>query len=167
VPLAGRAQQAARVPRIGIVDDAPIWKGRLASLRPAGLAPMRSLTPSLTGLKGRSEAQIVRVRMRRITEREAMGGDLHKGSRQIDHELIVPRRPTAFAPLHFSHKPLWSAPLLCEPAGSHNGIVMKWEPDGLRLSKFSDRTCFGRPFSDVGGRRPLAHVQPLSFRLEM
>jgi len=41
-PLAGRAQQAARVPRIGIVDDAPIWKGRLASLRPAGLAPIAS-----------------------------------------------------------------------------------------------------------------------------
>ena len=63
---------------------------------------------------------------------------------------------------HLQHgaKPLWSA-LLCKPAGSHNGIVMKWEPDGLRLSKFSDRTCFCRPFSDVGGRRPLAHVQPL------
>src|SRR5262245_17591904 len=26
----------------------------------------------------------------------------------------------------------------------------EWEPDGLRLSKFSDRTCFCRPFSDVG-----------------
>src|SRR5262249_36196889 len=31
-------------------------------------------------------------------------GDLHEGSRQIDHELIVLRRPAAFAPLHFSHK---------------------------------------------------------------
>jgi len=26
----------------------------------------------------------------------------------------------------------------------------EWEPDGLRLSKFSDRTCFDRPFSDGG-----------------
>ena len=48
-------------------------------------------------------------------------------------------------------------------------IEMKWEPDGffIRLNKFSDRTCFCQPFSDVGGRRPLAHVQPSSFRLQI
>ncbi len=44
-----------------------------------------------------------------------------------------------------------------------------YKPDRffIRLNKFSDRTCFCRPFSDVGGRRPLAHVQPSSFRLQM
>jgi hypothetical protein len=36
----------------------------------------------------------------------------------------------------------------------------------VRLNKFSDRTCFDRPFSWFG-RRPLAQVQPLSFRLQM
>ena len=35
-PLAARAQQATRVPRIGIVDDAPMWHSFRQALREFG-----------------------------------------------------------------------------------------------------------------------------------
>jgi hypothetical protein len=42
-PLAARAQQAARVPRIGIVDDAPMWHSFRQALREFGYVEGQSV----------------------------------------------------------------------------------------------------------------------------
>src|SRR6476620_882130 len=42
-PLAARAQQAARVPRIGIVDDAPMWHSFRQALREFGYVEGQSI----------------------------------------------------------------------------------------------------------------------------
>src|SRR5258708_112964 len=42
-PLAARAQQPARVPRIGIVDDAPMWQSFRQALREFGYAEGQSI----------------------------------------------------------------------------------------------------------------------------
>ena len=42
-PLAARAQQPARVPRIGIVDDAPMWHSFRRALREYGYVEGQSV----------------------------------------------------------------------------------------------------------------------------
>src|SRR5258708_19754618 len=42
-PLAARAQQPARVPRIGIVDDAPMWHSFRQALREFGYVEGQSI----------------------------------------------------------------------------------------------------------------------------
>ena len=42
-PLAARAQQPARVPRIGIVDDAPMWQSFRQALREFGYVEGQSV----------------------------------------------------------------------------------------------------------------------------
>src|SRR5262245_52293017 len=42
-PLAARAQQAAKIPRIGIVDDAPMWQSFRQALRELGYIEGQSI----------------------------------------------------------------------------------------------------------------------------
>ena len=79
------------------------------------------------------------------------------GKHATQRETLEPRMPFGKVPIKHGRSPPSQQLITACPAGM-DGIVIRWEPDGLRLS--SDRTCFCRPFSDGGGRRPLAHVQP-------
>jgi len=54
-PLAARAQQAAKIPRIGIIDDAPIWDHFRRGLRDAGYLERREIAFEYRSADGQPE----------------------------------------------------------------------------------------------------------------
>src|SRR5713226_3692943 len=66
-PLAARAQQAAKIPRIGIIDDAPMWNAFRQGLRDLGYLEGQNIAIEYRTAEGKPDrlaaavAELVRV----------------------------------------------------------------------------------------------------------